>query len=65
MTKLKAYYYSQEKPTKESQKVSDSKVFVKIGLAISDMLAKESESVKQAALTFNPDEFTCPCPSPG
>lgn len=62
---LKTYYDFQEKQKKESQKVSNSQVFVMIGLALSRMLEKVSESAKRACAIFNPDEFDFSCRSPG
>jgi len=65
MTKLKTYYESQEKQKKESQKVSDSQVFVMIRLALSRMFVKVSECAKRAYAIFNADDFAFSCRSPG
>jgi len=62
---LKTYYESQEKQKKESQKVSDSQVFVMIRLALSRMFVKVSECAKRAYAIFNADDFAFSCRSPG
>jgi len=62
---LKTYYDSQVKQKKESQRVSNSQVFVMIGLALSRMFEKVSECAKRASSIFNPDAFDFSCRSPG
>src|SRR6056297_563116 len=62
---LKTYYDSQVKLKKKSQRVSNSQVFVMIGLALSRMFEKVSECAKRAYAIFNPDAFAFSCHSPG